>query len=434
MHPSITQVTLPKGQTLLLNSDKLPVKQGRRYRAVGVMGARKGEPQSACFGAYVLDSDGKEILRRVRWLTDVSGRLTTYTIVFTAPPGAKNVILGYRGNVETPVQSDLELSLPDLSSLAVQEAEGGAEDQSDDEDQLPVFPRESSRVPLLPPLSEEDEDRLERKMVWVFAAPRSGTTWLATQLLAHPETVVWDEPLIGYHLGAIAELFGETKDEQCDREAYFFSPRHKTNWSWALRRLILCRTYSQAQTVTKHVIIKEPNGAAGAPLLMDCLPNAKVILLLRDGRDVIESLVDAHRPGSWNPELSKRPLLTKDSRLETIRKYAGAWNVVMKAMWDAYHGHDPGLRLLVRYHELRKETLRELRRVYQFLNIRIGEDELRQLVSRHDFERLPREERGPGKFTRAATTGGWRTSFSPDEQEAMNSLLGETLRELGYER
>ena len=49
-------------------------------------------------------------------------------------------------------------------------------------------------------LSEEEELALEKNLVWVFADRRSGTTWLAKELLSH-QTKIMDEPLIGLHLG-----------------------------------------------------------------------------------------------------------------------------------------------------------------------------------------------------------------------------------------
>jgi hypothetical protein len=251
------------------------------------------------------------------------------------------------------------------------------------------------------PLSEEEEGLLERKVVWLFGAPRSGTTWLGTQLLSHQENINWNEPYIGNHLGP-PEPVALGGGEDWYRDDYFFSPRHKSTWSPALRKLILCRTYSQAWGLGKNIIIKEPNGIAGAQVLLDCLPNSKVIFLLRD---VIESLVDAHGPHSWNKGLSSRPLSTRARRLEAIQFYAESWKTFMTAMWAAFRRHDPGLRFLVRYQELRRNTLKELKAVYDFLNVRVGRGALRTIVDRYSFDNIPDSEKGPGKFTRAATTG-----------------------------
>jgi len=52
-----------------------------------------------------------------------------------------------------------------------------------------LFKSKVSRI-----LSEEEEEQLERKMAWILGSGRSGSTWLGTQLLNHPENVIWDEP------------------------------------------------------------------------------------------------------------------------------------------------------------------------------------------------------------------------------------------------
>ena len=65
-------------------------------------------------------------------------------------------------------------------------------------------------------LTKEEEGILEKKMVWIFGSPRSGSTWLATQLLKNPENIVWDEPYIGVH-------FTINREYQIKREDYIFS-------------------------------------------------------------------------------------------------------------------------------------------------------------------------------------------------------------------
>ena len=52
-----------------------------------------------------------------------------------------------------------------------------------------------------------------------------------------------------------------------------------------------------------YLVIKEPHGTLGAPLLSKALPESRMILLVRDPRDVISSKMDAAREGSW----AKRP-------------------------------------------------------------------------------------------------------------------------------
>jgi len=51
--------------------------------------------------------------------------------------------------------------------------------------------------------------------------------------------------------------------------------------------------------LSKNIIIKEPNGSFAADVIAECLPDSKIIVLIRDGRDVLDSRFDMHKPGSW---------------------------------------------------------------------------------------------------------------------------------------
>ena len=49
------------------------------------------------------------------------------------------------------------------------------------------------------------------------------------------------------------------------------------------------------------------------------------------------------------------------------------------------------------------------------------------------FEAIPDEKKGPGTARRAAEPGLWRDNMSSLEQRTMHEVMGEKLRELGYE-
>jgi len=274
-------------------------------------------------------------------------------------------------------------------------------------------------------LTEEEENNLEKKIVWILGSPRSGTTWLARRLLRNKSNEYWDEPLIGWHLDI-------HRDWHTSRDDYVFSKQHKNNWLPAFRKLFLARAYSQAQTLTKNLIIKEPNGSKSADIIMEMLPNSKLIHLLRDGRDVVDSLIDAHKPDSWQKDLKRFPLLTDQQRQNTIKKYSKDWCETLNLIKNEYENHNPELRLLVRYEDLLNDTFTELKKIYQFLGISIEDDELRKIVKQFEFKNIPSSEKGPGKFNRSASPGKWKENLSKDEIKIMNSIMGEQLSKLNY--
>jgi len=145
-------------------------------------------------------------------------------------------------------------------------------------------------------LTPDEEDKLERNLVWIFASPRSGTSWLGNQLLTY-NTLSMDEPHLGYHIASMGIIQNRTKYTQFHqkRESYFFCDKYNDTWRYFLRKLILNRIFAQFKNLEKKIIIKEPNGSFGCDQILSCLPNSKFLLLLRDGRDVLDSLVDAKK-------------------------------------------------------------------------------------------------------------------------------------------
>jgi len=288
-------------------------------------------------------------------------------------------------------------------------------------------------------LTPENESELEEKICWVFGSPRSGTSWMVQRLLKHPANVIWNEPLIGFHLGALVETkdfengfkFNRALDNEGKRDEYFFSNgQHKNSWIPALRKLILIRTFSHSQNLKKNVVIKEPTGSNGAEIISQCLPKSKLIFIVRDGRDIVESRLDMHGTDSW---AKLPPLKTDDARKEMIIKYAELWNTFVKNSRKAFTHHDPKLRILVKYEKLKEDTFKELKRIYKFLKINITDEDLEKIIKLHDFKNIPSSGKGAGKFNRKATPGGWKVSFSKDEQDLLNSIMEPLLKQFGYQ-
>jgi len=276
----------------------------------------------------------------------------------------------------------------------------------------------------------EWENILEQKMVWLLGSMRSGTTWLGTQLLKHEQNIIWNEPYIGFHLNA-GEILSHPESPDNERPDYFFSKKFQKIWMPAYKKFVLTRAYAQAGTLNKNLVIKEPHGAKVAPLLMECFPQSKLIFMMRDGRDVVDSIIDAHQRGSWM--VDAKPIDTKEQRLEILKAHSKAWSNSMKNTHYAYQNHHHNLRLMLKYEDLLKNTFEELKKIYDFLKIDITEKELKKILSNYDFEKIPASQKGTGKFYRLAKPGGWKDSFNDEEVNLMNSIMAEGLRTGGYQ-
>jgi ribosomal protein L34E len=286
--------------------------------------------------------------------------------------------------------------------------------------------------------------RREDRLAWIFGSSRSGSTWLLRMLADLEGVVPIDDPHLGHHLGVwrpiplawaaceqppeLSTLL-ELKAEDPD---YFFSTRHREAWWEPLQELIWARFEAQAEnggdSRRQTFIVKEP-GSHVAPLLTELFPSSKLIFLLRDGRDVVDSWLDAYREGSWAIPGGAFPV-TAEGRIPLIRWLSTVWAYRSRAVRTAFEKRGPEDRILIRYEELRAETTRCVEGVCEVL----GLDRRRaaEVVERHRFERAPSSERGPGRAMRQAASGTWRQNMSFEEKLAMHDALGVALEEFGY--
>jgi hypothetical protein len=232
-------------------------------------------------------------------------------------------------------------------------------------------------------------DGVERSLVWIFGSPRSGSSWLL-QLIAglDPRVVTFDEVILGAHLGLfVSDLIGTPTVAAPDGEAlvaeamsgrtdYFFSDRFRPAWQPQLRRMILSRLGSQlaaakstAPVGERIALVKEPNGSEGVGLLVAALPAARMIFLLRDGRDVVDSMLDGMSGDGWVASTNRLGRgLEADERLHFIEGQSRRWVARTTAVLAAMKSRPPGLSLQLRYEDLLVDTVGELSRTSRWRN------------------------------------------------------------------
>ena len=312
-------------------------------------------------------------------------------------------------------------------------------------------------------------DEVESRIVWILGGPRTGSTWLMELLVyplvaapkplsgsamrqvdgvARPYAVPVNEPYVGVHLAPVM-VSGETGHFTAAeaREvfggpdaSYFFHDRYAHAWRPPLRSLILERLAAQSEVAAREhgldspfLVVKEPNGTEAAPLLGSTLPGSRILFLLRDGRDVLDSLLDAVSPGGWLEGADTARVASSAGRLEFLRTNAVAWLYRINAVQRALDAHPPELAHTVRYEDLRADTHAGLRGIVDWLGVDPGEAAMQEAVSALSYEAAPAEGKGRGKSLRFASPGRWRDSMSRKEQKAVLELIGPKLTELGYD-
>jgi hypothetical protein len=160
-----------------------------------------------------------------------------------------------------------------------------------------------------------------------------------------------------------------------------------------------------------------------------------MILLVRDPRDVVASNLDAHKKGTWTADLMRKggkekpPSLAESSPDAFVKGQARRYVRDVGNAKLAYDAHR-GRKVLIKYEDLRADTLETMKRIYADLEIPVDESELARSVEKHSWENIPKEEKGDGKFHRKAEPGGWREDLTPDQVEIVERVAGSLLGEL----
>ena len=269
-------------------------------------------------------------------------------------------------------------------------------------------------------------------ITWIFGTGRSGNTWLSSMMGDIRGHATWSEPRVGMLFGEF--FFVNSFEGQRKSNNFILGEKQRAIWIESIRLFVLDGARGRFPDLGEdgYLTIKEQVGSIGAPLMMEALPESRMVLLVRDPRDVVASVIDASREGAWHherrkgdpgwtPDADGDPNSLAEERAERYLKQVGA----AKKAYDAHAGP----KVLIRYEELRADTLGTMRRLYSTLGVSVVVEELTRVVEKHSWENIPAEKRGEGKFYRKAKPGGWREDLTPEQAGVVEKVTAPLLRE-----
>lgn len=306
---------------------------------------------------------------------------------------------------------------------------------------------------------------------FVVGNQKSGTTWLMRMLDAHPEILCKGE---GRFFGASWRQKGL---KQRDLQRPPSSLYHAVLDAEYLRLWIERSVWSRNDDPDEHLatlmrmatdyflegeLLKSGKKVVGdkSPLLTpdtikeiaDIYPEAKVVHIIRDGRDVAVSTLHHYwnfgRPERDAEAAAKRESYRRDPR--RVREagaslFAGNHLRQLAAEWAARVGKtaEDGPALLgenyaeVRYERLLEEPEKEVGRLLRFLGVADSEETVRRCVTSASFERLSsgrrRGEEDATSFFRKGVAGDWKGVFTERDTMVFREEAGDLLVKLGYE-
>lgn len=262
-------------------------------------------------------------------------------------------------------------------------------------------------------------------IVWVFGTARTGSTWLSSMMAELTGRNHWVEPYAGTLFGPTFyklpwRLIGE-------RKSALLSRRYKHVWLKSVRSLVLDGAGARFPGVGEgeYLIVKDPHGSPGAPVLMEALPESRIVLLVRDPRDVVASILDSSREDGWRDGWEQVDLQDPDA-LARVRAELYLDSVTRaKQAYDAHEGH----KALVRYEDLRADPAGGLMRIFSDLGILVDGATVREVAESSSWERIPDKEKGGGKRRRKAKPGGWREDLTPGQAREVEKITAPLLEE-----
>lgn len=300
----------------------------------------------------------------------------------------------------------------------------------------------------------EDLPTVGVPVFFVVGNQKSGTTWLMRMLDAHPEILCRGE---GRFFGGSWRQKSLKRRDALRPASSLYNAVLDAEY---LRLWIERSVWSRNDDVIEHLdnltrmaidyflggeLLKSGKRVVGdkSPLLTPetireistIYPEAKVVHIIRDGRDVaVSAMYHARNFGRGRERNGPREgSVFPEGNLE---KLAAEWaSKVGKTVED-------GPELLggnyteVRYEALLEWPDREVRRLLKFLGVGSDEETARRCVDAASFERLSkgrkRGEEDPSSFFRKGVAGDWENVFTGQDRETFDQQAGGLLASLGY--
>ena len=284
----------------------------------------------------------------------------------------------------------------------------------------------------------------DSNIVFVVGAGRSGTTWLHMMLGAHPAIATGQESQIFQnYLRRIQEQWRrELEYPETDelRKHGITSYIDEAKLTELMRQFAtgVFESVLNAKPGASVFLEKSPNNSFNIDLIIRCFPDARFIHVIRDGRDVVTSMLAAKE--SWGRQWA--PKNAADAAIEW--QQAVTESCRLKNLAKCY--------MEVRYEDLLSNGNDELARVFEFLDLRLEIPQVSEIYERFSFKKLRENQyerdvfMNPGVasasgtakrpeprgFFRKGIAGDWKDYLSDTQLQEIYWVAGDTLSSLSY--
>lgn len=319
------------------------------------------------------------------------------------------------------------------------------------------------------------ESPSDAQLFFLVGHGRSGTTWLQSILDSHPEILCQGEGWV-FNRNYRREDFRELNPHLKVSSLY-----NAILTSEYLRLWIERSIWGKGTSVEEHLdnltnlsvnyfltrklrgtgkrIVGDKTASPGIETLEEIpkvCPEAKVVNIVRDGRDVAVSVAHflwnhaMHEEGGIYEldyeEIQKREEYRKDPSSfagkslfseKRLAEIAAGWHSEVSQATERGPALLGDNYLEARYENLLTQPETEVRRIVGFLGASDGEQEVRECVEATGFEQLSSREAGEEDSSsvrfRKGVAGDWKNVFTERDKQIFKEHAGDTLVSLGYE-
>jgi len=278
-------------------------------------------------------------------------------------------------------------------------------------------------------------DNAGENLVFATGFDKSGTTWLMDILDLHPDITCRGSGQIfnfykdihflrdpgGY--GVFVKNTLEARWFGMGGKVWFDEASVTTNF-----RNFLAASFER-YNIKKSRYVGDKSTVQDVSLIRKMFPKAKIICMVRDGRDVAVSFAYHFKRGGKSNKFN-----------EDGTFHEGYLKQIMEA-WCAYSEHirnnlSDGDLKIIKYEDLLANPGALICEIYQFMNVRTDDTLLKRVVEETSFEnmsggRKPGEE-DPTSYFRKGIIGDWENHFGEKEKQILKQIGGEELRHWGY--
>lgn len=319
-----------------------------------------------------------------------------------------------------------------------------------------------------PPVRTVSPNGASAPPFFIVGHGRSGTTWLEQTLNTHPEVLCKGEGMFfgrnmrpNEAVRTLAAAFANCNDLKIwhDMRVNRWSNRSFEEDLPEMVRAIADYTLKTELTGSGKRLAgdKTPHYVSCLDEVYELYPDARIVHIIRDGRDVAISNMHA----SWqNAEDRGGPVSLKQEEAERRDAYLGdrdgflksgesifseprikqlsrSWKRVVSRGMEDGRGFFGASYFEIHYEDLLNAPHPELTRLFEFLGVDSSAEPVSQVIEENRFEKMagrPSGQEDSASFHRKGVAGDWKEVFTPRDRRIFKEEAGDLLIELGYER